>query len=422
MKRRTVLGAGLASVLSGVIASTQDAFAGARPQPIDATVITRVTPVGYKVAGLAIEYDGIVRPGAADKTFEVNVTLTRPGAEPLSGRRTVLDAYSSNAAEFSKHPRPGRYVILEFDEDEPLAAGAYNQTFTRFYDLVGAYEVEQVTNTAVRNPIVDDYAAATFDVQPGVTLPYRSFTPETRPGRRYPLVVTLHGHGESGTDNFAQIAGNQISVAFADPARQAKHPAFVLSPQAPQGTPGTGGWWRPELRAGVLDLVRTTLAQNPAIDPQRVYLTGLSMGSFGSWAFLPEHHDLFAGALLVCGAGNEAAAAATLGDFPIWAVHSADDSTVRYDVPGSDYRIFKALEASGRPVTWSEWAGTAPNRDQEAYAAAARRRAAATNSKHIFTTFPAGTTPLFNHGSWIPTYPNDTIIDWLFDQRSQSRP
>jgi predicted peptidase len=275
-----------------------------------------------------------------------------------------------------------------------------------------------VSNTGVRNRIVDDYASGTFDSESGATLPYRFFVPhKVRRGRTYPLVVTLHGHGESGTDNFSQIAGNQISVAFADPSRQDRHAAFVLSPQAPPGTPGTGGWWRPDMQAGVIELVKATLAKNPAIDPSRVYLTGLSMGSYGSWALLPEHNELFAGAILVCGAGNEAAAAATLGGFPIWAVHSIDDFIVAYDAPGSDYRIFKALEAAGHPVTWSQWAGTAPDRVQEAYAAGARERAAESRSKHIFTTFPAGTTPLFSHGSWIPTYTNDVIIDWLFEQR-----
>lgn len=442
MKKRTMLGVGLVgSMLAGVVATTGGAAAahGRELRAIDATVLTKVTPVGYKVTGLAIEYDGVVhigRVGVDKSAFDVRVTLSRPDAEPRSGSRTIVDAYTNSAAEFGERQRPGRYVILELDENDPLAAGAYNQTYTRFYNLTGAYEARQVkdivtrsqslparpdvpvSNTRVRNLIVDDYASATFDAVPGVTLPYRFFTPKVRPGRKYPLVVTLHGHGESGTDNFGQIAGNQISVAFADPSRQDRHAAFVLSPQAPPGTPGTGGWWRPEMRAAVVELVKATLAKYPAIDPSRVYLTGLSMGSYGSWALLPEHNALFAGAILICGAGNETAAVATLGDFPIWAVHSADDFIVAYDAPGSDYRIFKALEAAGHPVTWSEWAGTAPERVQEAYAADARERAASSGSRHIFTTFPAGTTPLFSHGSWIPTYPNDVIVDWLFDQRA----
>lgn len=404
---------------------------------IDSTVITEVTPIGYKVTGLAVEYSSPLDLGSTEidpSSFAVGVTLSRPGAEPLTGTRTIVDAYTSADIAVDGQSEPGNYVILELDENDPLAPGTFHDEFTRFYDLTNTYRVAQVktivgesqtlrahpdrdiTNSGIRNLIVDEYDAGTYFAQSGVTLPFRFFTPELNDGEKYPLVVTLHGYGESGTNNFSQIAGNQISVAFADPARQERHPAFVLSPQADPANASNGAWWRTEMQVGVVELVKKTIAENPAIDPDRVYLTGLSMGSYGSWGILPANSDLFAGALLVCGAGDEAAAAAALGDFPIWALHSIDDSVVAYDAAGSDYRIFRALEAAGNPVTWSEWAGTAPDEDQEAFAAEARDRAAATDSAHIFTTFPAGTTPLFDHGSWIPTYTNDVILDWLMAQ------
>lgn len=110
------------------------------------------------------------------------------------------------------------------------------------------------------------------------------------------------------------------------------------------------------------------------------------------------------------------AAVANLTDFPIWAVHSIDDANVAYDAEGSDYRIFLALEAAGVPVTWSEWSGLGSDAELEAAAAEALGRAHAEGSKHLFTKLPAGTTPVFAHGSWIPTYTNDVIIDWLFAQ------
>ncbi|WP_129669295.1 phospholipase [Phytoactinopolyspora endophytica] len=447
MKSHAIRGAALittslvaASVVAGGAAATAATAAagGHELTVVDSTVITEVTPLGLKVTGLAVEYDGVVHVGrdAIDEdAFDVEATLERPGAEPLVGDRTVVDAYTNRTPEFTDRQRPGRFVILELHENDDLAGASYNDVYTRFYDLDGAYDVAQVmdidarphtieaqpgnvlANSAVDTLIVDEYDGGTFDAEAGVTLPYRMYSPDVTGRKTYPLVVTLHGYGESGTNNVSQIAGNQISVAFADPERQARHPAFVLSPQADPLTPDTGGWWDPPMQEAVVELVRKTLAENPAIDPDRVYLTGLSMGSYGSWGLLPEYHDLFAGAILVCGAGgDEAAAASTLGEFPIWAVHSIDDSIVAYDQPGSDYRIFTAIEAAGYPVTWSEWAGTAPDAAQEAYAAEARDRALATRSNHIFTTFPAGTTPLFDHGSWIPTYTNDVIIDWLFAQ------
>jgi predicted peptidase len=437
--------AAVASLLALAVAAPADAHGsrGHEPQIIDVTVITEVTPVGYKVTGLAIEYDRVISLGRAEideAAFAVQATLSRSGADALSGPRTVVDAYTNRDADFSERQRAGRYVVLELNAVDALALSAYNEgNFSRLYDLDGAYQVTQVgdidtghrrviparpddavTSTAVHNLIVDEYADGTFAASSGISLPYRYFAPEVRGRHKYPLVVTLHGYGESGNNNLSQIAGNQISVAFADPARQAEHPAFVLSPQADPTDPTKGGWWDTDMQVAVVELVEEFVATHPAVDPEQVYLTGLSMGSYGSWGLLPASRDLFAAALLVCGAGDEAAAVQSLGDLPIWAVHSVDDFLVAYDAPGSDYRIFKALEVAGHPVTWSEWSGLLPDAELEAAAAEARARAEAEGSIHVFTTLPEGTTPLFSHGAWIPTYTNDVIIDWLFDQGATS--
>jgi predicted peptidase len=442
--------AGLSALMSGVWGiGTGTAHAGpggdAAPRIVEATVITDVKPDGYKVTGLAVRYDRDVasqRLRIDPAAFAAQATLTKPGGEAVSGARTITAAYTNSTADFSGSPRRGRFVVLHLDEADPLARSAYGDgSFSRLYDLQGAYRVTQVgdirvgqrivvparpgspvVNRKVHNRIVDEYASGSFVAASGVGLPYRSFSPDVQRGKRYPLVVTLHGYGESGDNNLSQIAGNQISVAFADPARQAKHPAYVLSPQANPLASTSGAWWNPRMQAAVVELVKDFVAGHPAVDTSRVYLTGLSMGSYGSWGLLPADKGLFAGALLVTGAGNEPAAVASLGDFPIWAVHSVDDSIVAYDAPNSDYRIFKALEAAGRPVTWSEWSGLLPDAQQEAAAWRARRQAARAGSVHIFTTLPAGTTPLFDHGSWIPTYTNDVMLDWLFDQRQSRRP
>lgn len=413
---------------------------GQHPQPraIDATVITEVTPVGYIVSAVAIRYNATITLDDADideSAFAVDASLSHPDAETAAGARTVVDAYTSSTPAADGTSEPGEYVILELDANDELAAATFPlDDFTRFYDLDGSYTVRQVStlrgddqrvnahpgrtiiSTAVVNPVVDDYAAGEFSSDEEVVLPYRLFTPDSDAEKRVPLVVTLHGYGESGTNNFSQIAGNQLSVAFANPERQADNPAFVLAPQADPTDPAKGAWWNPQMQHAVIELVEQTIADNPRIDPDRVYLTGLSMGSYGSWGILPQRADLFAGAVLVCGAGDEQAAVDALGDMPIWALHSVDDVVVPYDVAGSDYRIFRALESAGHDVTWSEWAGDAPDAEQESSAASARAAAEAAGGHHIFTTFPEGTTPLFSHASWIPTYTNDTILDWLFAQ------
>ncbi|MBL7253083.1 PHB depolymerase family esterase [Paractinoplanes lichenicola] len=399
----------VAAILTGVCvlaAGAAQARSSVRPpQIVDATVITQVEPDGYRVTALEVRFDRPVFP-AHPSTFAVRATLTRPTGQTVTGVRTITSVRGH-----------GRTLVLSLDPSEPLALGAYSEGgFTRLYDLAGAYRVTQAgagsaVNSKVYNRIVDEYGSGSFTSAAGVTLPYRHFTPGVRRGQKYPLVVTLHGYGESGTGNVSQIAGNQLSVAFAKPGN-----AFVLSPQADPGSATGGAWWDARVQAAVVELVRDFLATHPAVDTDRVYLTGLSMGSYGSWAILPAAKGLFAGAVLVCGAGDEAAAVASLGDFPIWAVHSADDSVVAYDGPGSDYRIFQALEAAGEPVTWSEWSGLLSDAEQEALAAKARRQAARTGSKHLFTTLPAGTTPLFAHASWIPAYTHAVILDWLLAQ------
>src|SRR5690625_7689506 len=118
--------------------------------------------------------------------------------------------------------------------------------------------------------IVDDYAAEVLQAGNGVELPYRLFSPTT--DEQVPLVVSLHGHGESGTNNMSQIVGNQISVAFAEPARQETDPAYVLSPQTQQGEDGGAdgvGWRIPERHKTGYDLVAHTIADNSKLHHAR---------------------------------------------------------------------------------------------------------------------------------------------------------
>lgn len=410
---------------------------------VAATVITEVAPEGLKVAAVALEYDRELRFGGTGLdvgAFDVDVDLSAPGGFSQSGERTVTAAYTSATAEITGQQRTGRYVILELDPADANASPTYidwlGTTLTYYYDLDGGYEVSQVgdlvaprdtvagdpthvvPSTSVINQVIDDYAVGSLQTDAGPVLEYRYFTPEKKPSATYPLVVTLHGFGESGANNFSQVAGNQISTAFASEERQKEDAAYVLSPQADPFDPTKGAWWSPVMADAVVELIEDFVAAHPDIDTSRIYLTGLSMGSYGSWAILQEHSDLFAGAVVVCGGGVEdvTAAAQTLADFPIWAVHSEDDAVVDYYADGSDFRVFQAIEAAGQPVVWSEWSGLLPDAEQENLAKAAAKEAKHSGSEHLFTTIEAGTTPVFSHLSWIPTYNSDVILDWLFDQ------
>lgn len=111
----------------------------------------------------------------------------------------------------------------------------------------------------------------------------------------YPLVIFLHGAGERGTDNVRQLVHG--AKEFAKDANREKHPCFVIAPQCPSGQ-----WWG-ESRSLIVELIRE-LQKEYRIDATRLYITGLSMGGFGTWDLIGQHPDMFAAAAPICGGGD----------------------------------------------------------------------------------------------------------------------
>ncbi len=211
---------------------------------------------------------------------------------------------------------------------------------------------------------------------------YRLLRPEhAEPGEQYPLVLFLHGAGERGDDNRAQLKYLPELMATG-PYRQA-FPCFLVSPQC-----RAGRWWIPraedkpggeqlEMALEILDSVEKSCP----IDPRRVYLTGLSMGGFGCWNLAAKYPERFAAVVPICGGGN-AANAGKLVDIPIWAVHGAEDDVVR---PELSRAMIEAVRAAGGHPHYTELAGVA-------------------------------------HDSWTPAYTDpDGVIPWMFQQVHQCR-
>lgn len=421
----------------------------ATPTATDARVVGVVNPHGYEVAALAVRYSAPLPAGELDPAaFAVLADLDGPTPGTSSdGPRTVARAYTAagpdDAGSPGQEPAAGEWVVLELDTSDANASGTFYDGTTQTYDLAAAYSVTQVADlnvggtsvpasdgpvaaSAVDTPVVDEYEAGVWG-GPGDAFRYRLFTPHAyRDGAEdeqgdetlYPLVLTLHGTGETGTDNAVQLLGNQLSVAFAAPERQASDPAFVLSPQrAPDQD-----WLTPSGRTALVGMVEDMVDRYP-VDPDRVYLTGLSRGSRASWPLLAEHGDLFAGALLVAG-GESADLTAQITDLPVWVHHAVDDPTAPY---GLTFTALEGLQRAGAVVTRDEWAGNLPRDAAAARAQALWDEARAAGSDVLHTAYSPGTTgtpdrPAYPHSSWIPTYANPVVLDWLFAQSRDGGP
>jgi predicted peptidase len=236
----------------------------------------------------------------------------------------------------------------------------------------------------VESTFVDRFETHTHQADSGLSLPYRLLRP-AKPGKGqvYPLILFLHGAGERGNDNIAHLAFGLPLLAREDNMRP--HPCFVVAPQCPADDKWADVEWGDERNdfpghptpalGAALELVES-LADELPVDRRRIYVTGLSMGGYGTWDAATRRPDLFAAAVPICGGGCEPQAR-RLAAMPVWAFHGALDSSVK---PSRSRNMIAALRA----------AGGAPR----------------------YTEFPEAT-----HDSWTPAYSNPELYDWLFEQR-----
>jgi predicted peptidase len=185
---------------------------------------------------------------------------------------------------------------------------------------------------------------------------------ESETEQKWPLIMFLHGRGERG-DDVEKIRVHGIPKIVEN---QPDFPFVAVSPQCPGHT-----FWPVEHDA--LLALLDTITETYSIDEDRVYLTGLSMGGYGTWSFAAEYPDRFAAIVPVCGGGNAVLSADSLKTVPIWAFHGAKDTVV--------------------PLVESEQMVDAIN-------------AKGGNAK--LTVYPEA-----NHNSWEETYANPELYEWF---------
>lgn len=158
------------------------------------------------------------------------------------------------------------------------------------------------------------------------------------PARKWPAILYLHGSGDCG-EPVGALAG---TAAVRLPRELRPDTFIVIAPRCPLNT-----WWsQPDIE----DLIAEVQARYP-IDPDRFYLTGVSMGGFATWALLAERPDLFAAAVPLCG-GGDPAEADRLKDVPIWVFQGAKDSSVP---PAVSRRMVDALRQRNGRVRYTEY-------------------------------------------------------------------
>jgi predicted peptidase len=184
---------------------------------------------------------------------------------------------------------------------------------------------------------------------------YRLLSPEKiEPGKQYPLVLFLHGAGERGDDNKSQLKYFPEWMAAAE--MRAKYPCFILAPQCPNGSKWVELPWDSRVSQampkepsesmqhaiGMMD----ELIKTQPIDTHRIYLTGLSMGGYGTWDLAMRMPDRFAAIAPCCG-GGDSSKAALLVNMPIFNYHGDADHAV--PVERSRGMIEAIKKAGGHP-------------------------------------------------------------------------
>ena len=197
-----------------------------------------------------------------------------------------------------------------------------------------------------------------------VTMDYWLYLPPDYEQRdAWPLLLFLHGAGERGSDlNLVQRHGPPRLI---NEGRE--FPFVVVSPQCPAGR-----WWDPFELAALVDAI----VQQHRIDESRLYVTGLSMGGFGTWALAAHQPQRFAAIAPICG-GGEPIVARLVASTPAWVFHGAKDPVVPVE---RSRQMVQAMENAGGQVR--------------------------------FTIYPDA-----GHDAWTETYANPELYEWLLQHQ-----
>ncbi len=220
------------------------------------------------------------------------------------------------------------------------------------------------------------------------SLPYRLLAPQNiKEKKKYPLIHFLHGSGARGKDNEKHLTA--IPKSFTDSLIRLKYPCYILAPQCsardawvnfpsfPQSLEATD---TPTTAARLtLELVKS-LIETEKINPDRIYITGYSLGGEGTFDLISREPNLFAAAVPICPVADTSKAS-SVKHIPIWVFHGSDDKVnpVEYS-----QMMVKSLVKAGSKPKYTEYKGV-------------------------------------GHKCWDKAYAEPELLPWLFAQRKKKR-
>lgn len=230
-----------------------------------------------------------------------------------------------------------------------------------------------------------------FTSSSGAKMGYQILKPaEIKSGKKYPLVLFMHGAGERGSDNEAQMTHG--SRMFTNPVNMEKYPSFVIFPQCPADM-----YWSFEKRpdkisadrfesnptiASPLATVKELLdlhIENLPVDKNRIYVIGLSMGGMATFDLACRFPDVFAAAVPICGGINTERLSSAAGKVKFRIFHGDADPVVTVDFSRNAYKTLRKLNA------------------------------------HVeYIEFPA-----VGHDSWTPAFNRDDFMQWIYKQKKK---
>lgn len=273
---------------------------------------------------------------------------------------------------------PSRYAM---NPRRPVRAGI---AASFFVSVVMLSACRTTTPAADPTPAETGFLDRSIDIGT-TTHRYQVYVPSNyTPSREWPLVLFLHGAGERGYGGLSQT---HVGLGRAIRFNPERWPAVVVFPQLPPG----GNWSEVTEPIGMQALQATM--DEFAIDTSRVYLTGLSMGGYGSLFLGSRHADQFAALVAICptvGNGNgypflagssyEGAIEGTarnLATLPVWLFHGEDDAVFSASISAD---LAQAMQDIGADIRYTEYEDT-------------------------------------GHNAWDPAYDTLDMITWLFQQR-----